>query len=86
MSSFDFWHLLVYILISQKAVHRDGRQFLDEEAELSEEVSVSSDEFDGGELDKSLEGFVVDNTQLSQGLNGKEKSSYYGFICSHANF
>lgn len=80
-------HLLVYILISQKAVHRDGRQFLDEEAELSEEeVSVSSDEFDGEELDKSLEGFVVDNTQFSQGLNGKEKSSYYGFICSHANY
>lgn len=60
-------------LISQNAVHRDVRQFLDEEAALSEEGdSVSSDECDGEELNKSLEGFVVDNTQFSQGLNGKE--------------
>lgn len=51
-----------------------GREFLDEEAELSDEeedVEVSSDEEDGHELNRSLEGFVVDNTHFSQGLNGK---------------
>lgn len=59
-------------------MHRDGRQFLDKEAELSEGGgSVSSDECDGEELDKSLEGFVVDTTQSSQGLNGKEKDNWY---------
>ncbi|MCJ8737138.1 hypothetical protein PDJAM_G00020340 [Pangasius djambal] len=63
---------------SKKAVHRDGRQFLDEEAELSEEGgSVSSDECDGEELDKSLEGFVVDTTQFSQGLNDSEMHGVY---------
>ncbi|XP_053366213.1 Fanconi anemia group M protein [Clarias gariepinus] len=63
---------------SKKAVHRDGRQFLDEEAELSEEGdSVSSDEVDGEELDKSLEGFVVDTTQFSQGLNDSEMHGIY---------
>lgn len=63
---------LVHSLISQKALDRNGRQFLDEEAELSEEGgSVSSDECDGEELDKSLDGFVVDASQCSQGLNGK---------------
>lgn len=43
------------------------------EAELSEEgeEGVSSDEEDGEELNRSLEGFVVNNTQCSQGLNGK---------------
>lgn len=42
------------------------------EAELSEEgeEGVSSDEDDGEELNRSLEGFVVGNTQCSQGLNG----------------
>lgn len=53
---------------------RKGRQFLDEEAELSEEEEeggdVSSDEEDGEEQNRSLEGFVVDNTHVSQGLNG----------------
>ncbi|MEQ2171025.1 hypothetical protein GOODEAATRI_006405 [Goodea atripinnis] len=50
-----------------------ARQFLDEEAELSEDeegADVSSDEEDGADLNRSLEGFVVDNTHLSQGLNG----------------
>lgn len=50
-----------------------ARQFLDEEAELSEDeegADVSSDEEDGAELNRSLEGFVVDNTHLSQGLDG----------------
>ncbi|KAF4083802.1 hypothetical protein AMELA_G00121480 [Ameiurus melas] len=63
---------------SQNAVHRDGRQFLDEEAALSEEGdSVSADECDGEELNKSLEGFVVDNTQFSQGLNDSEMHGIY---------
>ena len=60
-------------LLSQHAVRRKGREFLDEEAELSEEddgADVSSDEEDGEEQNHSLEGFVVDNTHLSQGLNG----------------
>lgn len=50
---------------------RRGRQFLDEEAALSVEegADVSSDEEDGEEQNRSLEGFVVDNTHLSQGLN-----------------
>ncbi|TKS86701.1 Fanconi anemia group M protein [Collichthys lucidus] len=54
-------------------VRRKARQFLDEEAELSEEddgADVSSDEEDGEEEDHSLGGFVVDNTHCSQGLNG----------------
>lgn len=58
---------------SQRAGRRKGRQFLDVEAELSEEGEeggVSSDEDDGEELNRSLEGFVVGNTQCSQGLNG----------------
>lgn len=43
------------------------------EADLSEEggEDVSSDEDDGEELNRSLEGFVVNNTECSQGLNGK---------------
>ena len=49
---------------------RGGRLFLDEEAALSEEEGVSSDEEDGYHLNRSLEGFVVDNSNLSQGLNG----------------
>lgn len=52
-------------------VRRGGRQFLDEEAELSEEDGpVSSDEEDDEEQNRMLEGFVVDNSHLSQGLNG----------------
>lgn len=74
--------MLVHSLISQKAVHSAGRQFLDEEAELSEDGdSVSSDECGGEELDKSLEGFVVDSTQFSQGINGKEKASFWKLHC-----
>lgn len=46
-------------------------QFLDEEAELSEEGDdVSSDEEDGEDQNQSLEGFVVDNLHVTQGLNG----------------
>lgn len=68
-------HTFIHSFISQKSEHRAGRQFLDEEAELSEDRdSVSSDECDGEELDESLEGFVVDTNQFSQALNGKEKS------------
>ncbi|XP_074547856.1 Fanconi anemia group M protein [Halichoeres trimaculatus] len=62
------------------AVRRKGRQFLDEEAELSDEeegVDVSSDEEDGHELNQSLEGFVVDNSHFSQGLNDSEMCGVY---------
>ncbi|KAG7327911.1 hypothetical protein KOW79_007855 [Hemibagrus wyckioides] len=63
---------------SKKSEHRAGRQFLDEEAELSEDGdSVSSDECDAEELDKSLEGFVVDTTQFSQALNDSEMHGIY---------
>lgn len=60
-------------LRSQRAACHKGRQFLDVEADLSEEgeEEVSSDEDDGEELNCSLDGFVVNNTECSQGLNGK---------------
>ncbi|KAA8582108.1 hypothetical protein FQN60_008848, partial [Etheostoma spectabile] len=59
-------------------VCRKGRQFLDEEAELSEEgADVSSDEEDEEEQNHSLEGFVVDNTHFSQGLNDSEMQCVY---------
>uniref|UniRef100_A0A096M7Q3 FA complementation group M n=1 Tax=Poecilia formosa TaxID=48698 RepID=A0A096M7Q3_POEFO len=57
-----------------------ARQFLDEEAELSEDdegADVSSDEEDSADLDRSLEGFVVDNMHLSQGLNDSEMRGVY---------
>ncbi|KAK5599576.1 hypothetical protein CRENBAI_019115 [Crenichthys baileyi] len=57
-----------------------ARQFLDEEAELSEDeegADVSSDEEDGADLNQSLEGFVVDNTHLSQGLNDSDMQGVY---------
>ncbi|CAK6978036.1 Fanconi anemia group M protein, partial [Scomber scombrus] len=56
-----------------------GRQFLDEEAELSEveRDEVSSDEEDGDELNHSLDGFVVNNTHFSQGLNDSEMQGVY---------
>uniref|UniRef100_A0A8C7ZIY3 Fanconi anemia group M protein n=1 Tax=Oryzias sinensis TaxID=183150 RepID=A0A8C7ZIY3_9TELE len=56
------------------------RQFLDEEAELSEDeegAGVSSDEEDGEDQDRSLEGFVVDNTHYSQELNDSEMQGVY---------
>lgn len=65
----DVFHLFFF----KEPVRRKARQFLDEEAELSDEAEgqdVSSDEEDGEELNRSLEGFVVDNTHCSQGLNG----------------
>lgn len=55
---------------------------MDEEAQLSEVeegVEVSSDEEDGEEQNQSLNGFVVDNTQFSQGLNG---TTHFSFILS----
>ncbi|KAM7375969.1 hypothetical protein PAMP_005723 [Pampus punctatissimus] len=60
-------------------VCRKARQFLDEEAELSEDewAEVSSDEEDGDEHNHSLEGFVVDNTHFSQGLNDSEMHGVY---------
>ncbi|XP_068582447.1 Fanconi anemia group M protein [Cebidichthys violaceus] len=56
-----------------------GHHFLDEEAELSGEGGgdVSSDEEDGEEQDRSLEGFVVDNTHFSQGLDDSEMQGVY---------
>lgn len=51
--------------------HQGARHFLDEEAALSEGGEVSSDEEDGEEQNRSLEGFVVSNTQCSQGINGE---------------
>ncbi|XP_037096932.1 Fanconi anemia group M protein isoform X2 [Syngnathus acus] len=57
-----------------------GREFLDEEAVLSEDeegAAVSSDEDDGREQNRSLDGFVVDNTHLSQGLNDSEMRGIY---------
>ncbi|XP_070698797.1 Fanconi anemia group M protein [Pempheris klunzingeri] len=63
---------------AERATRRKGRQFLDEEAELSEEeADVSSDEEDGDEQNQSLDGFVVDNTHLSQGLNDSEMHGVY---------
>ncbi|XP_061600211.1 Fanconi anemia group M protein [Cololabis saira] len=57
-----------------------GRHFLDEEAELSEDedrADVSSDEEDGEDQNQSLDGFVVDNTHLSQGLDDSEMQGVY---------
>nr|XP_054597628.1 Fanconi anemia group M protein isoform X1 [Nothobranchius furzeri] len=57
-----------------------ARQFLDEEAELSEEeggANVSSDEEDDEDQNRFLDGFVVDNTHLSQGLNDSEMQGVY---------
>lgn len=57
---------------------RRAHHFLDDEAELSEdEDAVSSDEEDGEEQDHSLEGFVVDNSHFSQGLNDSEMQGVY---------
>ncbi|XP_016339921.1 Fanconi anemia group M protein isoform X4 [Sinocyclocheilus anshuiensis] len=58
-------------------VRREGRQFLDEEAELSEDEDVSSDEDEGDEQNHSLQGFVVNTTQCSQGLNDSEMQAFY---------
>ncbi|XP_073340268.1 Fanconi anemia group M protein [Pagrus major] len=65
---------------AKHAICRTGRQFLDEEAELSEEDEggdISSDEEDGDEQNHSLDGFVVDNTHCSQGLNESEMHGIY---------
>ncbi|XP_070776576.1 Fanconi anemia group M protein [Enoplosus armatus] len=67
---------------AKHAVCRKGRQFLDEEAKLSEEeeeggADVSSDEEDGEDQNQSLEGFVVNNTHFSQGLNDSEMHCVY---------
>ncbi|XP_068608350.1 Fanconi anemia group M protein [Brachionichthys hirsutus] len=70
----------VHPRVHQDAVRQKGRQFLDEEAELSEEdeeADVSSDEEDGEDLNKSLDGFVVDNIQCSQGLNDSDMREVY---------
>lgn len=75
------WHFPSFLC--QRGKCRKGRQFLDEEAQLSEVeegVEVSSDEEDGEEQNQSLNGFVVDNTQFSQGLNGTTHFSFLFFL------
>ncbi|XP_022052530.2 Fanconi anemia group M protein isoform X2 [Acanthochromis polyacanthus] len=65
---------------AKHTIYRKGRQFLDEEAQLSEDeegADVSSDEEDGEEQNQSLDGFVVDNTHASQGLNDSEMQALY---------
>ncbi|XP_023151440.2 Fanconi anemia group M protein [Amphiprion ocellaris] len=65
---------------AKHTIYRKGRQFLDEEAQLSEDeegADVSSDEEDGEEQNESLDGFVVDNTHASQGLNDSEMQAHY---------
>ncbi|XP_060919558.1 Fanconi anemia group M protein [Labrus mixtus] len=65
---------------TKRAASRKGRQFLDREAELSEGeegADVSSDEEDGDEQNRSLDGFVVNNTHFSQGLNDSEMCGVY---------
>ncbi|XP_060939393.1 Fanconi anemia group M protein [Limanda limanda] len=65
---------------AKQAACRKGRQFLQEEAELSgdeEGADVSSDEEDGEDQNQSLDGFVVDNTHFSQGLNDSEMHGVY---------
>uniref|UniRef100_W5MZW2 ATP-dependent RNA helicase FANCM n=1 Tax=Lepisosteus oculatus TaxID=7918 RepID=W5MZW2_LEPOC len=70
----------VYEKVSCLVAIRAAREFLDEEAELSEEGgAVSSDEAcdSSEELDHSLAGFVVDNIQPSQGLNDSAMHGVY---------
>ncbi|KAM9354495.1 Fanconi anemia group M protein [Pholidichthys leucotaenia] len=65
---------------AKHTVRAKGRQFLDEEAALSEDeagADISSDEEDGQEQDESLDGFVVDNTHFSQGLNDSDMHGVY---------
>ncbi|KAG9336421.1 hypothetical protein JZ751_002768, partial [Albula glossodonta] len=63
---------------TKKAMGKGARAFLDEEAELSEDGgSISSDEGEEEEHDHSLAGFVVDTTQLSQGMNDSEMRGVY---------
>lgn len=73
--------------LCQHNICRKGRQFLDEEAELSEDEreEVSTDEEDGEEMNHSLEGFVVNNTHSSQGLDGRapwlfQKMLFYSIV------
>ncbi|XP_065131208.1 Fanconi anemia group M protein isoform X2 [Paramisgurnus dabryanus] len=66
-----------HLLKSAKVHHPQVRQFLHEEAELSENEDVSSDEDDGDEQNRSLDGFVVNTTQCSQGLNESEMQAIY---------
>nr|XP_019940302.1 PREDICTED: Fanconi anemia group M protein-like [Paralichthys olivaceus] len=65
---------------AKHAVCHKVRQFLQEEAELSEDeegADVSSDEEDGEDQNQSLDGFVVNNTHFSQGLNDSEMHGVY---------
>lgn len=65
---------------AKHAARRRGHHFLDQEAELSdndEAADVSSDEEEGEDQNQSLEGFVVDNSHFSQGLNDSEMHALY---------
>uniref|UniRef100_A0A4X2KQY8 ATP-dependent RNA helicase FANCM n=1 Tax=Vombatus ursinus TaxID=29139 RepID=A0A4X2KQY8_VOMUR len=65
---------------SYRNLKHEGRQFLDEEAEISQDAeSISSDESEKSEneQDSLLVGFLNDGTQLSQVLNDSEMKSVY---------
>uniref|UniRef100_A0A672ZVL5 ERCC4 domain-containing protein n=1 Tax=Sphaeramia orbicularis TaxID=375764 RepID=A0A672ZVL5_9TELE len=65
---------------AKRSAIRRRHQFLDEEAELLDDddaADVSSDEEDGEDQNQSLEGFVVDNSHFSQGLNDSEMQGIY---------
>ncbi|KAL4613120.1 Fanconi anemia group M protein [Arapaima gigas] len=54
------------------------KQFLDEEAALSEQdCSISTDEAEDNESEGSLDGFVIDTSCSSQGLNDSEMHGVY---------
>lgn len=79
-------------LVIDRVIHhfyrhsQTGRHFLDEEAELSEDdEEVSSDEDDGDEQNHSLDGFVVNTTQCSQGLNGETGLLKDPVTCLHSS-
>ncbi|XP_051833657.1 Fanconi anemia group M protein [Antechinus flavipes] len=70
----------VRALKSYRNLKHEARQFLDEEAEISEDAeTISSDESEKSEneQDSSLLGFLNDGTQLSQVLNDSEMKSVY---------
>uniref|UniRef100_A0A3B3R4Q5 ERCC4 domain-containing protein n=1 Tax=Paramormyrops kingsleyae TaxID=1676925 RepID=A0A3B3R4Q5_9TELE len=63
--------------LPQKVKAIRAREYLDQEAELSEDGGdVSSDEVED-DLDGSLEGFVVNSSHFSQGLNDSEMRGVY---------
>ncbi|XP_044517991.1 Fanconi anemia group M protein [Gracilinanus agilis] len=70
----------VRVLKRYRNLKHEGRQFLDEEAEISEDAEgISSDESEKSEneQDSLLVDFLNDGTQLSQVLNDSEMKSVY---------